>query len=165
MQNSIAANESSKVQKDIEPIIANIILTTKGRKVASTMIANTIKSSALTKIMGEYLRRLEQVEVRHRTSPFIFPHFAFRIAVMANKTTANARAYGIISLTNWIKPKYQASALAAPNNVASMTSTKFGMQKKLFTANTSLMNMPSLAIYAPPGKLLVAVSNNRFECL
>lgn len=139
MQNSIAANESSKVQKDIEPIIANIILITKGKKVASTIIATTIKSNALTMITGEYLRRLEQVEVRHRTSPFILPHFALRTAVTANKRTANARAYGIISLTNWTRPKYQISALAAPNNVPSMTSTKFGMQNRLFTVNTSLM--------------------------
>lgn len=93
----MAINSNNMVQNEIEPINASTNLTVNGRNVASTTIENTTKIAALMMTRGEYLRRLEQLELRMSAS--VFPHLAFIIAVVTNSMMANISAKGTIALT------------------------------------------------------------------
>jgi len=116
----MAMKENSIVQKDIDPIYANIILTIKGKNVASTTIEKMMNIAAVIKINGEYFLKLMQVELKQNPSTSSlaeFPHFAFKSAVIINRIMANASANGIIGLTYGIYPKYQTNPLAEPISI------------------------------------------------
>ena len=103
MQKIMARNPKKWVKNEIEPTNPKIVLTRYGRNVAKMQIANTIKMAALIITSAEYLRRLEQVDVRQSPSSML-PHRALSTAVTTNNIMTSANPYGIISRTIGIIP-------------------------------------------------------------
>ena len=87
MQKIIAINSNSIVQNSIAPINARTSFSVGSvSTVAKIRIEITMTIAAVMMTKGEYLRRLEQVEVR--TTSAVLPHLAFRTAVIANNIMA-----------------------------------------------------------------------------